>query len=95
MNEDPAKDEEITSKDIMEAMTLFAERMDSQFVRVHENLAALNRDVGFLKTEVGLLKTAAVSKEYLDEKLSTMYGNSMSMDKKVDKHVDAVVDVLA
>lgn len=75
-------------EDIHMAVSVFAERTDKQFAEIRLDLDAL-------KIDVNKLKATSVTKEYLDEKMATMYGNSMSVDKKVDKHVDAVVEILA
>ena len=81
MDEQTSNQAEITNTDLLVAMEAFSERMDKQ-------MANMQNDIAYLKA-------TSVTKEYLDDKLSTMYGNSMSVDKKVDKHVDAVVEVLS
>jgi hypothetical protein len=85
---------DISKSEILEAISAFAEHTDKQFSALRADVDSLKSDVSFLKANA-VLKASAVTKEYLDEKIVTLYGNSMSMDKKIDKHVDAVVDVLA
>lgn len=102
MNNEP------TTNDILEAVNALSTQIDERFSQVDGRLSHLENDVTELKGDVmelkgdmtelkgdvGLVRTAMVTKNYLDDKLADLRGDLVVLMRKEDKKVQSLVELL-
>ena len=86
-NEITLSDVHQTVVDILDTLREFSTNVDHRF-------ATLEFDVATLKSEMAIVKTTMVTKDYLDEKIVDLRGDLMLFLRKEDQKVNTVVDVL-
>lgn len=72
---------------VLEAIQLFSNRVDERFDK-------LEGRVGNLESTVGEMKSTMVTKDYLDKKLGSNEGESVSLVRKEDEKLFELVNIL-
>lgn len=91
-------EQEVTTKDILEAVNTFAENVQGQLNDIKDDIGTLKSDVGTLKSDMRWVKatinTQMVTKDYLDEKLGLNKGELVVAIKNEDNKVDKTIGKL-
>lgn len=80
--------EDITLADILSAVNGFANNIEERFNKFKESQEKLEKNVNQIKTQM-------VTKDYLDDKLSELKGDSTSLTRKEDRKLTTLVELLA
>lgn len=82
-----AKENQATLQDLIETINAYATKTDS-------DIADLKSDVNTIKTDISSVRSGMVTKDYLDDKLASLRGDSMILIRKEDAKLVATVNIL-
>lgn len=66
---------DITNKEILEAITVFAEATDQRFTKIESEIGSMNQRLTHVESEM-------VTKDYLDRKLWDLQGDMVAMTRR-------------
>jgi archaellum component FlaC len=92
------KSRQTTKQDILEAINEFSDRVDERFNRIEGDIVGIKSTMvtkNELKTEFAKFETRMVSKDYLDQKLSSLKGDLVEAIRGENKKLTATVNLLA
>ena len=89
-----------TNQDILDAINDFASHVDGELSGLKSdvsglktNVSGLKSDVSCLKSDIATIKATMVTKSYLDDKLADLRGDLVSLVRKEDDKVNALIKV--
>ena len=88
------KEKDPTIADVLSAINEFATKVEGEFVAVRSDISGLKSEVSGLKTEIGVIKSTMVTKDHLDDKLADLKGDLITVVRKENTKVVALIQKL-
>ena len=85
---------EPTTTDILEAIHSFSSDVDEKFMKIDKRFEKIDKRFEKIETDVKIIKSTMVTKDYLDEKLSDLRGDLTVLIRKEDNKVKELVNIL-
>ena len=87
-------DKEPTTTDILEAINDFASVVETRFAKIDARFDKNDERFEKIETDLKIIKSTMVTKDYLDEKLGDLRGDLTVLIRKEDNKVRELVNIL-